>query len=150
MPIVLWAAIALGLCLASLASASSPEAVGKSEPRFLIPCFHKETGRYTVEVEPTNCDIAGRRNRKAFVEVPVTGMQWRKWGSFRAVGTLGNTMAFTDTHRPGGAQVRVIAYRRVACGRGRTSYSCVNVFYPGGGLNIEVKLPPCNAASVSG
>jgi hypothetical protein len=141
--------VLFSLYLACVSSASSPRDAGQSESRFLIPCFHEETGRYTAEAQPSHCDIAGRRNRKAFVEVPVRGMRWSKWGSFRSRGSHGKTTAFSVSHRPDGTGVRVIAYRRVACGDGRTSYSWVNVFFPGNGLNIEIKLPPCNAPSVS-
>jgi hypothetical protein len=147
--IALGTVLTLSLGLTCLASASSPRVAGKSKPQVLIPCFHKGTGRYTAEAQPTNCDIAGRRNRKDFVEIPVTGMRWGGWGSFRSFGAHGKTMAFTDNHRPGGTGVRVIAYRRVACGEGRTSYSWANVFFPGNGLTVEVKLPSCDARSVT-
>lgn len=146
--IALGAVVVLSLGLACVASASSPKAAGTSGQEVLIPCFHRAMGDYTAETEPTNCDIAGRRNGEAFVEVPVAGMRWGGWRSFRAFGAHGKTKAFT--HRPRGTGVRVIAFHRVACGDGRNSYSKVNVFYPGSGLNIEVKLPPCNAPSVRG
>jgi hypothetical protein len=146
-------AVTIGLSLACVASASSAGGIGKSVSSFLIPCFHKKTGRYTAEVKPSTCDVAGDRpDKKAFVEVPITGIRWSRWGSFRSFGSHGKTktMVFFENHRPGGAGVRVIAYRRVACGRGRTSYSWVNVVFPQRGVVVEIKLPPCNSASVSG
>jgi hypothetical protein len=147
---VISAAATLGIGSVSFVPTSTSAAIKDSSSKFLIPCFHKKTGRYTAEVEPENCDLAGPRNGKAFVEVPVTGIRWSKWGSFRSRGSHGKTTAFSDSPRPGGIGVRVIAYRRVSCGGGRVSYSWVNVFYPGNGLNIEIKLPSCNAPSVSG
>jgi hypothetical protein len=144
-PNVAWAPVVLTLCLTSLVCVSSVSAARRSDSKVVLPCFHKGTGHYTDEVQPKSCDLAGRRNEKKFVEVPVTGMRWSKWGMHKARGSHGKTMAFTESRRPGGTGVRVIAYRRVACGDGRMSYSWVDVFFPGGGLTIEIKLPPCSA-----
>jgi hypothetical protein len=145
-------AATITLSLVFVASASSAGDAGKSESSFLVPCFHKKTGLYTAEVRPSTCDIAGHRNRKAFVEVPITGIRWSRWGSFRTFGSHGKTMttAFFENDRHDGAGVRVIAYRRGSCGEGRTSYSWVNVVFPQRGIVVGIKLPPCNAASVSG
>jgi hypothetical protein len=141
------AKLLLVLCLTSLVWVSSASAATGPDSKVVLPCLHKRTGHYTYEVRPKSCDIAGRRNRKKFVEVPVTGMRWSKWGMHKARGSHGKTTAFTESRRPGGTGVRVIPYRRVRCGDGRTSYSWVDVFFPGGGLTIEIKLPPCNASS---
>lgn len=102
-----------------------------------IACFHPKKHRYTFEVEPANCEIAGQKiDGRGFVRAPVRGIDWEEWGIYK---TFGHDAINLRTHR----NVRVMAYRRVRCPGGATWYSQANVFDLENGYNLAIRLPVC-------
>jgi hypothetical protein len=102
-----------------------------------ISCYHKQSRRFTAEVKPSNCDIAGLEGeQKHFVTFPIHRLSWSEWGDFRSEGSKGEDVS-------DGSRVRVIAFRRVRCTDGRTFYSAANVVEPGNGSYSVVRLPTC-------
>jgi hypothetical protein len=135
-----WTVLAVALALAGFCSLATARTgvpglvrVGNTA----IACYHPGGDRFTAEIRPARCDLAGHegKERKA-VSFPISKLRWSEWGEFRSEGSYGVT---TDD----GVRVRVIAFRRVRCPDGRTFYSAANVVEPGNGSYSVVRLPTC-------
>jgi hypothetical protein len=130
------ASVLVGFC----ACASGRDAVpGSIRVRgIMISCYHEELRRFTAEVNPARCDIAGHEGeQRKFVSFPIQNLRWSEWGEFRSEGSYG-----VDVRN--GIRVRLIAFRRVRCTDGRIFYSAVNVVEPGNGSYSVVRLPTCD------
>jgi hypothetical protein len=103
----------------------------------VIACFHKEIGRFTAQAHPSRCNLRGYRAREA-VEIPIRGMNWGHWGS-------NPTRAAYGVDKRNRTAVRIIAFRPVACGEGRTWYSRVVVLTFPDGNSFELRLPICGS-----
>ncbi len=108
-------------------------------PGIMIACYDRKLRRWTDKTRPANCDLAGYRGRtgERFVSAPVVGIKWGEWGEFSSPGALGVNVR---TH----TRVRVIAYRRMRCGDGRTFYSSANVLNLNNGSFYSIRLPICD------
>jgi hypothetical protein len=148
-------AVALAVALSLLAPiASSPAAtthptrVPFGDPRIpttMMACYHRKTHRFTAEVHPGRCEVAGIARGSGFSRFPIKGewerIEWNHWGSFHSA---------TETiNRRTGNEVRVTVYRRVKCGDGSTWYSRANIFGLVGGFYAKIRLPVCGG-SLSG
>ncbi|HEX5713189.1 MAG TPA: hypothetical protein VFX85_07735 [Solirubrobacterales bacterium] len=111
-------------------------------PDSVISCFHKKARRYTALPHPRRCILRGHRGKK-YSQVSVDGMRWGHWG-------FNPTRAAYGSDTRDGAPIRVIAFRPVACGDGRTFYSQVTVYYPSDGRGFVLRLPTCDSATVLG
>jgi hypothetical protein len=105
-----------------------------------IACYDKKLRRWIDKTRAADCDIAGYRGRTGtrFVSAPVEGIKWGEWGEFSSPGALGVNVR---TH----TRVRVVAYRRMSCGDGRTFYSSANVLDLENGSFYSVRLPICDS-----
>jgi hypothetical protein len=110
-------------------------------PGTLIACFHKQSGRYTVEREPARCEIAGYEKR-AFFNFYVERIKWERWGRFRSLTSRGEDPRMKS-------EVRLIAFRRVRCRDGRVWYSSANVVNLKTGYYHEIALPTCDDPLIS-
>jgi hypothetical protein len=140
-------AIVVGLLVAgtSSAPAGTRTNVPLNHPPILktmIACYEKKLGRWIDKTRPANCDIAGYKgyHGKRFVSAPVEKIKWEEWGEFSSPGELG-----VDVWS--GTSVRVIAYRRMSCGDGRTFYSSASVVNLETGSFYWVRLPICDSSA---
>jgi hypothetical protein len=137
---MMWKTTVVALALAALSSSASGRTgvpglvrVGNAE----IACYHAGSHRYTAQIKPTNCNLAGHEGEaKKFVSFPIQKMRWAEWGEFR-------TQASYGVNTSNKVRVRVIAFRRVRCPDGRVFYSAVNVVEPGNGSYFVVRLHTC-------
>lgn len=106
-----------------------------------IACYHRKIRRFTAEIHPGKCEVAGMAEGEGFVRFPIEGewerIEWNHWGGFRSQGN-------EAVNRRTGREVRIIAYRRVRCADGSTWYSLANMFSLVGSYNAVVRLPVCN------
>lgn len=136
-----WTALATTLALTALCSLAGarvgvPGLVRVGNAR--IACFHPESHRFTAEIRPARCDLAGHEGEKRkSVSFPIQKLRWSEWGEFRGQGSYG-------VNAGTGVRVRVIAFRRVLCPDGRVFYSAANVVEPGDGSYSVVRLPACD------
>lgn len=129
------ALMSTGLC--SLASGRDGVPGSVRVRGIMISCYHKEVRRFTAEVAPARCDIAGHEGEdRRFASFRIHRLRWSEWGEFRSEGSYGVNVR-------DGIRVRVIAFRRVRCADGRTFYSAANVVEPGNGSYSVVRLPTC-------
>lgn len=130
--------------------ASSPGASGHQTrvsvghppiPGTKLACDHRKIHRFTAEIHPGRCEVAGIAEGEGFVRFPIEGewerIEWNHWGGFRSQGN-------EAVNRRTGREVRVIAYRRVRCPDGSTWYSLANMFSLEGSYNAVIRLPVCN------
>jgi hypothetical protein len=130
-----FAFIVAGPC--SLARGRDDVAGNVRVPGIRIACYHREARRFTAEIRPSRCEIAGHEGKqRRFVGFPIRGLKWSEWGEFRTEGSRGLNVSKRIA-------VRVIAFRRVRCADGRTFYSAANVVEPGNGSYFVVRLPTC-------
>jgi hypothetical protein len=105
--------------------------------KIMIACYHPKQHRFTSEIAPARCDLAGLEGeQKEFVSFPLRHLMWSEWGLFRSQGSSG-ILVGTKTN------LRVIAFRRVRRADGRTYYSATNVVNVGTGEYSVVRLPTC-------
>jgi hypothetical protein len=138
---VAWTMVAAALALAGFCSFATARVgvpglvrVGNT----MIACHHQGSDRFTAEIRPARCDLAGQEGeRRKSVSFPIQKLRWSEWGEFRSEGSYG-----VDTDN--GVRVRLIAFRRVRCPDGRVFYSAVNVVEPGNGSYAVVRLPTCD------
>lgn len=136
---------AFGFLLAgqSLGSSGHRTHVSINYPRIpgtMIACYESKQHRWMSKTRPANCVIAGYKglHGQQFRSTPVEGMKWEEWGRFRGYGELGSNVR---TNIP----VRVIAFRRIKCGDGRTFYSSASVVNLEDGSYYAVRLPICDS-----
>lgn len=125
----------VGLALLLSGPPSSLAKVRTAGSRAVIACFHKKKNRFTAEVHPRQCSIAGQRGEE-FVQVPIEGMKWVHWGANPTRGAYG-----TDIRN--GRAVRIIAHLPIVCQDSRAWYSRVVVVFPGIGRFFGLHLPTC-------
>jgi hypothetical protein len=127
--------ISIGLCTLASGRDGVPGSVRVRD--IMISCYHKEVHRFTAEVRPARCDIAGGKGEdRKFASFPIRRLRWSEWGEFRSQGSYGVNV-------DNGIRVRVITFRRVRCTDGRTFYSAANVVEPGNGSYSVIRLPTC-------
>ena len=132
--------LAVSLALLLFFSLSSPARAKPVSSEAAIACFHPKTQRFTAEAHPNRCRLRGYRETRV-VGVPIEGMSWSHWGANPTRAAFGNDLR-------GGAAVRVIAYRPIACDEGLRWYSRVMVVYPGRGEFFELRLPICGRSLI--
>jgi hypothetical protein len=130
------------LAYGGLADARNRVGASVLVPKIQIACFHGKIHRFTGEVKPRGCQLAGYEGEhNKFVRFPIQNLKWQEWGRFRSLGSRGILDGQID--------VRVIAYRRVRCNDGRTFYSAANIVEPGNGSYYVVRLPTCEDDALS-
>lgn len=134
----------LGLIASSPAASGHPTRVPVGHPPIrgtMLACYHRKIHRFTAEIHPGRCEVAGIAEGEGFVRFPIEGewerIEWNHWGGFRS---QGNEAVNRRTER----EVRVIAYRRVRCPDGSTWYSLANMFSLVGSYNAVIRLPVCD------
>jgi hypothetical protein len=109
-------------------------------PTTKFACYHRTIHRFTAEVDPGRCEVAGVADGRGFVRFPIEGewerIGWSHWGDFKS---LSNEAINSLTK----GEVRIVAYRRVRCADGSTWYSLANVFSLVGSYNAVIRLPVC-------
>lgn len=123
--------LALVLSAPSLALAGTPTARSGA----VIACFHKKNHRFTGVAHPDRCNLRGY-NGTEVVDLLISGMKWGHWGA-------NPTRAAFGVDEADGSRVRVIAYRPVSCGDGRTWYSRAVVVQHSN--PFDLRLPTCRA-----
>lgn len=104
----------------------------------MIGCFHRNSHRYTAEIKPTDCVIAGAEGQQEkYAAYPIKRLRWSEWGEPRAEGSYGVNVRT-------GARVRLWAAGRVRCPNGRTFYEKINVTNLYNGSYSAVRVPTCD------
>lgn len=128
-------AIILALTMVFSSPVSALANVRPARSGWVIACHHKEIHRFSAQAHPGRCNVAGYRGRK-FVEVPIRGMNWGRWGS-------NPTFAAYGRDQRNGHAVRLIAFRPIRCNDGRTWYSRVTVLTFPSGYAFQLRLKGC-------
>jgi hypothetical protein len=106
-------------------------------PGTVVPCYHQKAQRFTAEIEPNGCELAGTKGQKRKpTKLLIVGMKWNRWGTFSSQGAYGVEVRT-------GLPVRVIVFRRVECPDGRIWYSSAVVFKTENGHISVLRLKPC-------
>lgn len=140
---ILWCLLAVGLVVLLMippALATGQERVSQTirVRRIMIGCFHRGSHRYTAEVKPTDCVIAGAEGgQEKYAVYPINRLRWSEWGEPRAEGSYG-VNARTSS------RVRLWAAGRVRCPDGRTFYEKINVTNLYNGSYSAVRVPTCD------
>jgi hypothetical protein len=133
--------LALVLLMPSTGLATRVPAKHGRIPGTVLPCYQKKSHRFTAEIEPSRCELAGTKGKQRKpTKLLIDGINWNFWGTFSSRGSNGVEVRT-------GLHVRVFVWRRIECPDGRIWYSSAVVFKPENGHISVLRLRPCSALS---